>query len=169
MADGQGQLSVASALLLPGIGPARCAISSRLIGLSFGFALGGNVLYALSQWLLLVVLAKLGTPGIVGQFSFALAVTAPVILFSQLNLRGIQATEMRGEFSFADYAVLRGFMTVAALILIVVGCIWFGRVDQAALIITVGTAKAFDSVTDVIHGHWQRTDGCREWKSKRAS
>ena len=134
------------------------ASGSRLLGRSFGFALAGNVLYALSQWLLLVVLAKLGTPGIVGQFSFALAVTAPVILFSQLNLRGIQATDARGEFSFADYALLRGFMTVAALILIVGGCIWFGRADEAALIITVGTAKAFDSVTDVIQGHWQRTD-----------
>ena len=134
------------------------ASGSRLLGRSFGFALAGNVLYALSQWLLLVVLAKLGTPGIVGQFSFALAVTAPVFLFSQLNLRGIQATDARGDFSFADYALLRGFTTVAAMILIVGGCAWFGRDGETALIITVGTAKAFDSVTDVIQGHWQRSD-----------
>ena len=134
------------------------ASGCRLLGRSFGFALAGNVLYALSQWLLLVVLAKLGTPGIVGQFSFALAVTAPVFLFSQLNLRGIQATDARGDFSFADYALLRGFTTVAAMILIVGGCAWFGRDGETALIITVGTAKAFDSVTDVIQGHWQRSD-----------
>ncbi len=142
-----------SSIRLTGLAP-----GSRLLGRSFGFALVGNVLYALSQWLLLVVLAKLGTPGIVGQFSFALAVTAPVILFSQLNLRGLQATDARGDFSFADYALLRGFTTVAALILIVAGGIWFGGADEAVLIITVGTAKAFDSVTDVIQGHWQRTD-----------
>ena len=142
-----------SSIWLPGL--ASC---SRLLGRSFGFALAGNVLYALSQWLLLVVLAKFGTPGIVGQFSFALAVTAPVFLFSQLNLRGIQTTDAWGEFSFADYALLRVFTTVAALMLIVGGCVWFGRADEAVLIVTIGTAKAFDSVTDVIQGHWQRND-----------
>ena len=136
----------------------RVKPGSRLLGRSFGFALAGNVLYALSQWLLLVVLARLGTPDMVGQFAFALAVTAPVILFSQLNLRGIQASDARDDFSFADYALLRGLTTAAAMLLIIGGCIWFGRAGEAALISMVGTAKAIDSVTDVILGHWQRHD-----------
>ena len=142
-----------SSIRLTGVKP-----GSRLLGRSFGFALAGNVLYALSQWLLLVVLARLGTPVIVGQFAFALAVTAPVILFSQLNLRGIQASDAREEFSFADYALLRGLMTAAALVLIIGGWAWLGPAGEAALIIMVGTAKAIDSVTDVILGHWQRHD-----------
>jgi O-antigen/teichoic acid export membrane protein len=130
----------------------------RSIRRSFGFALAGNVCYALSQWLLLVVLAKFGTPTIVGQFSLALAVTTPVVLFTQLNLRGIQATDARGEFMFADYALLRGMTTIGALFVITAGSLWFGRADEAALIITVGFAKAIDSITDVILGHWQRSD-----------
>ena len=132
--------------------------TSPSLGRSFGFALGGNVLYAVAQWLVPVVLAKFGTPSVVGQFSFALAVTAPVILFSQLNLRGIQVTDARGEFSFADYALLRGMTTIAALALLVAGAVWFGRVDETALIVTIAIAKAIDSITDVILGHWQRGD-----------
>ena len=138
--------------------PTGVGSASRSLRRSFGFALAGNVCYALSQWLLLVVLAKFGTPTIVGQFSLALAVSAPVILFSQLNLRGIQSTDARGEFKFADYALLRGMTTIGALAVITAGSLWFGRAEEAALIITVGVAKAIDSITDVILGQWQRID-----------
>jgi len=46
---------------------------------NFSWTLLGNVVYAGCQWAMLVVLAKLGTPEMVGQF--ALVVTAPIVLY----------------------------------------------------------------------------------------
>ena len=67
----------------------------------------GDALYAACQWGLLMVLARLGTPEMVGQFALALAVTAPVIIFSNLGLRPLQSTDACHQFAFGDYLTLR--------------------------------------------------------------
>ncbi len=62
---------------------------------NFAWNLLGETSYSLGQWLLLVLLARLQSPEIVGQFAYALAVTAPVYLLVGLNLRVVQATDAR--------------------------------------------------------------------------
>lgn len=63
----------------------------------------GNVVYAGCQWGMLVVLTKLGSPEMVGQFALGLAITAPVFRFADLRLRNVQATDTRREYLFGDY------------------------------------------------------------------
>src|SRR5262245_13252375 len=65
---------------------------------NFLWTLAGNVVYAGCQWGMLIVLAKLGTPAMVGEFSLGLAICAPIFMLSNLNLRGVQATDARGEY-----------------------------------------------------------------------
>ena len=65
---------------------------------NFTWTFAANVIYALCQWLMLVVLAQAGTTSMVGQFGLALAITAPIVLFANLGLRQLQATDARGEF-----------------------------------------------------------------------
>src|ERR1044072_4016691 len=71
--------------------------SSRRHSLSlrtnFSWTLAGNLIYSGCQWGVLIVLARLGSPEQVGQFALALAVTAPVIMLSNLQLRGVLATD----------------------------------------------------------------------------
>ena len=69
--------------------------------------LAGNMVYAACQFGMLSVLAKLGSPSIVGQYALGLAITAPVFMLTNLQLRGVQATDARHEFAFADYFTLR--------------------------------------------------------------
>src|SRR5262249_52560223 len=71
------------------------------------WAVGGEAVYAASQWLLVVVLAKLGTPEMVGQFALAFAVTAPLILFANLQLRALLASDGRRDSKFSHYFTLR--------------------------------------------------------------
>jgi hypothetical protein len=47
---------------------------------NFLWTLSGNVVYAACQWGMLVVLAKLGTHQMVGEFALALAITAPIVV-----------------------------------------------------------------------------------------
>jgi hypothetical protein len=54
---------------------------------NFLWMLNGNVVYAASQWGMLVVLAKLGTPQLVGEFALAPAITAPIVIGVALSLR----------------------------------------------------------------------------------
>jgi O-antigen/teichoic acid export membrane protein len=102
---------------------------------------------------MLVVLAKIGTPQMVGQFALGLAISAPLIMFSNLELRGVQATDAIQRYRFGDYLVLRIIATTLALAALVVIVLVVGYRGQTALtILVVGVAKAFESVSDLFYG-----------------
>jgi len=106
---------------------------------------------------MLVVLAKLSKPEVLGQFALGLAITAPVIMFTNLQLRAVQATDTNNRYQFSDYLALRLTTTVLAL-LVIAGVVFFaGYRGQAALVILiVGLAKAFEAISDVLYGLLQR-------------
>lgn len=124
---------------------------------NFSWTFAGNLVYAASQWGMLVVLAKLGNPEMVGQFTLGLAVTAPVLMFTNLNLRVVQATDAKHQFVFGDYLGLRLISTGLALP-IVVGITFAAgyRWETSLVILVVGLAKAFESVSDVFYGLFQQ-------------
>src|ERR1022692_5216340 len=86
----------------------------RPLRVNFTWTLMGNVVYAGTQWGILVLLARLGNPEAVGQFSLGLAIAAPIMLFASLSLRAVQATDACLQFQFRDYAGLRILMTIIA-------------------------------------------------------
>jgi len=106
---------------------------------------------------MLVVLAKLGSPEMLGRFALALAVTAPVFMFTNLQLRAVEATDMAHQFAFADYMGLRTLSTALAL-LVIVGLAAWSRypVWIAAVIVIVGCAKGAESISDAVYGLVQR-------------
>ncbi len=125
---------------------------------NFIWSLAGNVTYAACQWGILVVLAKFGSPELVGEFALALAVTAPVMIFASLSLRNVQSTDARGEYEFADYMSLRVLSTLAALVAIA-GLAAAGYSGHLALVILlVGVAKAVESVSDIAFGFMQQRE-----------
>jgi O-antigen/teichoic acid export membrane protein len=124
---------------------------------NFSWTFAGNFIYAGCQWGMLVVLAKLGSPEMVGQFALGLAVTTPIILLSQLQLRGLQATDARTQYVFGNYLSLRLLGTVLALAVIAaVALIGDFQPGTAAVILGVGLAKGFESVSDMFYGLLQR-------------
>jgi O-antigen/teichoic acid export membrane protein len=129
----------------------------RPLRVNFSWTLAGNAVYQASQWGLLSVLAKLTSPEVVGRFSLGLAVTAPVIMFANLQLRSVQATDARDEYAFADYLGLRLATTLLALA-VIGGIVLFSGYppEKAVPILLVGIAKAWESLSDVVHGFLQR-------------
>lgn len=159
-----------------GIGPARVspaspvqAMSSQmeamteLQGLSlrsnFAWALAGNVVYAACQWGVIIVLAKLANSFVVGQFSLGLAVATPVLMFSNFDLRAVQATDARRQYRFAEYFRLRVVLTLAGL-LVIAGIVRFGRFESqtAAVILAVALAKGVETLSDIHYGLFQLND-----------
>jgi O-antigen/teichoic acid export membrane protein len=123
---------------------------------NFSWTFLGNVVYAACQWGMLTALAKLGTPELVGQFSLGLAVTAPVMMLANLQLRAIQATDARRDYEFADYYALR-LLTSGLALLVIAGIALLSsyRAEMVAVILALGLYKGVQSIGDVYHGLMQ--------------
>jgi O-antigen/teichoic acid export membrane protein len=126
---------------------------------NFAWVLTGNVIYAACQWGMIVALAKLGNTIMVGQFSLGLAIATPVLMFSNLHLRAVQATDANRQYRFAEYVRLRIVMTLAALAAIA-GIAWFGNYESrtAMVILAVAIAKAIETLSDIHYGLFQLND-----------
>lgn len=121
---------------------------------NIGWGVAGNAGYALCQWLVLVVVARLGTPAMVGDYALGLAVGAPVVLLANLSLRTVLVTDTVHEHPFRRYLRVRaGGMAVA--VAAVCAAVWIFDLP-AAVVILVGLAKAFDGIGDIYLGLLQR-------------
>jgi O-antigen/teichoic acid export membrane protein len=127
----------------------------RSLRSNFSWTLAGNVVYAGSQWGILVVFARAGNPEAVGVFSLGLAISAPIMLFAGLQLRAVQATDARRAVPFADYAGTRTLTTSAAVLLICsIGLVAY-RGATAATIAALALSKGIESLSDIVYGLWQ--------------
>ncbi len=123
------------------------------------WTLGGNLIYNASQWGMLSILARQGSPALVGVFALGLAVSAPVFMFSNLQLRSVQATDAKVQYRFADFFVLRSICTVAALLFLgILAAVAHYRGEVLVVLIALSLAKAFESLSDVIAGLLQRCE-----------
>jgi O-antigen/teichoic acid export membrane protein len=127
----------------------------RSLRSNFSWTLAGNIVYAGTQWGILVVFAKLGSPESVGVFSLGLAITAPIMLFAGLQLRAVQATDARRLVPFADYAGTRTLSTCAAVLLICAIGVAGYRGATAAAIAALALSKGIESLSDIVYGLWQ--------------
>jgi O-antigen/teichoic acid export membrane protein len=163
-------MNVAASAAIPepatGAGPAPSAPAPGVRGLSlrrnFSWTLVGNVAYAASQWAILVLLARLGSPDMVGRFAMGLAIATPVMLFAGLALRQLQVVDVARQYAFGHYLALR-LVTAALGALVVAGIALsagFARETVAAAIV-LGVAKGVESVSDIFYGafqHYERLD-----------
>lgn len=122
-------------------------------------AISGNSVYALGQFGMLSVLAQLTSPAEVGRYALALAITAPVFLFSSLKLRQVQVTDARGEYSFGEYLGQRLFTSTLASAA-VIGVVLALDVESrtAATVAAVTAFKALESIIDIFYGAMQRRE-----------
>lgn len=135
--------------LLPPVG----AVVSLRTNMAWVFA--GNMVYAVSQWLILIVLAKLGTPEMVGQYAFAVALASPIIVFSNLRLRSLVAVDTEDEYQFGDYFGLRLLSTLLALLVIAALSVLAPSPTGALVLLAVACAKGFESISDLVYGRFQ--------------
>jgi O-antigen/teichoic acid export membrane protein len=126
---------------------------------NFVWTAAGNAVYAACLWGHLSVLAKLGSAEMVGDYVLALALTAPVVQFTELQLREVQATDAQRRYSFGDYLGLRLIAASIAFAVIVVMALATGyQGDTLLVILAIGLSKAIESVSDAFHGLLQQQE-----------
>lgn len=126
---------------------------TRSLRANFLWALAGNVCYAAAQWSIIVILAKRGDPTVLGRFALGLAITSPLLMFTNLQLRTVQATDVGARFCFGHYVALR-VLGMVVFLLAVAGAAFGGRYDAAtvAVLSAVALMKTAESFSDVGYG-----------------
>ena len=120
----------------------------------FAVTLGGNRSYAAAQWALLLVLVRLGSPALVGEYALALAIGAPVVMFTNLRLSYLIASDADRSRRFADYFALRMAANGVALLGILVWATLGGyRGGTWWVNVLIGVAKIAEACSDLVGGY----------------
>jgi O-antigen/teichoic acid export membrane protein len=126
---------------------------------SFTWTFVGNAVYSAGQWIMLVLLAKLTRPEVVGQYALGLAVVLPVIMFTNLQLRWVITTDVREQRRFGDYLTFRLLATALALVVVLAVTSLLGyRGQLRVVILLVAWAQAIEAVSDVYYARLQSQD-----------
>ncbi|MCU7740180.1 lipopolysaccharide biosynthesis protein [Priestia megaterium] len=124
---------------------------------NFSWTLIGNGLYAFSQWFIVFILAKYGSPQMVGIYSLGLALSAPVLMMTNLQLRVVQATDFKNKYPFGLYFGLRIIMTILALMIIIIAMLFLNYNENKFLIILiVSLSRGIDALSDIVYGVAQK-------------
>lgn len=121
----------------------------------------GNLIFLGCQWLVMLVLARMGTPFLAGQYAIALGFTMPVIAVCQMQLTQLQITDIKKEHSLKDYFVFRSIMLLIGFLLILLLTI-ISHVTDLKLIVFLFITKGFESLGEVVYGQLQLSDKFKE-------
>ena len=129
---------------------------------NFAWTAVGNVVYAGCQWGILVVVARLSTPEVVGTLALGYALTAPLFLFAGLQLRASQATDAGGRFRFEDYFAVKAAGMIVALVVTGLIVLRAGYDARAKLVILgIAASKAIEGMSDLYYGALQHDERMR--------
>lgn len=135
-------------------GPRRVSLRRNI-----SWTLLGNVIHAVCQWGILIAIARLGSPEMVGQYALAVAIVLPIFMLANLNLNFVQVTDAADRFHPADYLSLR-LVTSGVACLVVLAIAIAGRDSTAALftLLAVGLAKAVESISEILHSQLHKQE-----------
>ena len=88
----------------------------KLKNLSYTFL--GNAFFSFVKWLILILTVRLTTPEQVGSYTYAVALTTPIMLFANMRIRLRYVVE--DDISFKNLHTLRNILNVLSLIIIVI-------------------------------------------------
>lgn len=133
---------------------------TRTLRTNFLWNASGNGVFALCQWGTLIVFAKLGSPALVGQVVYGLALAAPLFVIAGMQLRSVQATDADDRHTLGQYIGLRVLTTTAALTIavLIAAFMWAGGRQSALIVLFWALSKVVDSGSDCLYGLFQQSE-----------
>ena len=129
----------------------------------FSWMFVGNAVYAGGQFAVLMLLAKLVRPEMVGQYALGLALVYPVMMFTNLQLRAVLTSDIRERTPFGYYLGLRLLTTSLgfAIVFAITQILGYGR-ELTTVILMVGAAYGVETISDVYYARLQLHDRMAE-------
>lgn len=122
------------------------------------WSLAGDGGFALCQLGMLVVMARLGTQELVGQYAFGLAVASPIFLLFAFDHRTLLATHVGDDVEVNVHVTVRLATTATATIVAVLASWLFMSHGTAIVAMSIIASKAIDSFHDLIYGLYWRSN-----------
>jgi len=117
------------------------------------WALLGNGSYAAAKWGMLLILTRLTDPATVGQFALAFAISAPVMMLTDMRLQFLLAADAHDDHRFSDYLRARASLSTLAFLAIVGFAFFaFGPGRFFLIVALVTFAKWVESFGDIVNG-----------------
>jgi O-antigen/teichoic acid export membrane protein len=119
----------------------------------------GNISYAGSAWLIVILITKYFELESVGNYALAFAISAPVFMLTNMRLRLVQTSDVNGDHEDFDYYNLR-FMTslFAVFVLAAYSILFVDNIYVRYILLSISCAKFFESLSDIIYGFFQKKD-----------
>jgi O-antigen/teichoic acid export membrane protein len=108
---------------------------------------------------MLVAIARLGNATMVGEFSLALSLVAPVLVVSQMQLRQVFVTDVSASVPFGAFFWVRavsGALAVAGITAVVAVLGYDSRF--VLVLVLLGIARYADSQSDIVYASLQRRE-----------
>jgi O-antigen/teichoic acid export membrane protein len=122
----------------------------KSLKINFCWTLLGNGIYAVSQWGVLIALAKLGNPEMLGTYILGVAICTPIFMLFNLKLAAIQVTDARNEHTYAQYVEIRFLTNLGALIVITIVLLASGyKLNTFLPVILVGIGQFALSIREI--------------------
>ena len=120
--------------------------------------IGGNFVFAFSQWVILILFARLTSQDNLGQYSLALAIAAPLFAISNLQLRPLYILDVNSQkkYAYSQFYYLRIIASFLALIC----CLIWGLASHLSfwVLLLVSLLKFFESYSDIIYAYYNAHD-----------
>ena len=119
------------------------------------FLLSGNILFAFSQWLILIFISHFSDNEAVGAYTYALALVTPVFMLTNLQLRPIVVAEfnLNSNFNYKSYFALR-FYSIFLAILASFLLSFLSTSNVWKVVLLLGCIKALESISDIIYAYY---------------
>lgn len=119
---------------------------------------GGNFIFAFSQWGILIFFARMTNQENLGQYALALAIVTPIFAVGNLQLRPLYILDVNSEqkYTYTHFYYLRLICSFIALACCLVLGLFFNV--SILVLLLVGLLKFFESYSDIIYAYYNAHD-----------
>ena len=130
----------------------------------------GELVFAATSLLVLILLGKLGSARVLGMYTFSMALVTPAIIFTNLHLRPAYVVEPPGRWEFGHYLALRS--VGAPLVLLFSGLLALlagYEATLASVLMAVALFRVAESMADIARAGPQRDEDMKRMGISRAA
>lgn len=123
---------------------------------NFSWSFMGGLIYAFTQWLMLIIISRVGSAYDAGIYSLGLAISAPFVLLLNLNFTALQSTDLTVQYGFDSFKRIRVFGN-ASFILIFSIVLLFSKynIEIAMVLLLIAISKVIESFSELYYGLFQ--------------